>query len=94
MLRQADAFFSEEVRATGHERRLWQYYATMCENPDQHGGYAVILRACQACSGESCASRLPYDLLERVTARIMAEEKQITRVVYDLTPSAQYALVE
>ena len=94
MLRQADAFFSEEVRATGHERRLWQYYATMCENPDHLGGYVVILRACQACSGDACASRLPYDLLERVTARIMEAEPQITRVLYDLTPSAQYALVE
>jgi GMP synthase (glutamine-hydrolysing) len=94
MLRQADAFFSEEVRATGQERRLWQYYASLCENPDQSGDYAVILRACQACSGEACASRLPYDLLERVTARILADLPQITRVVYDLTPSLQYALVE
>ncbi len=94
MLRLADAFFGEEVRATGQERRLWQYYASLCENPDQPGTYAVILRACQACSGEACASRLPYDLLERVTARILAEMPQITRVAYDLTPSQQYALVE
>lgn len=94
LLRQADAFFIDEVRAAGHERRLWQHYATLCENPDEREGYAVILRACQACSGEACASRLPYDLLERVAARILHELPEVTRVLYDLTPSAQYALVE
>lgn len=94
LLRAADAFFSDEVRAAGHERRLWQYYATLSENPDEREGYAVILRACQACSGEACASRLPYDLLERVAARILRELPEVTRVLYDLTPSAQYALVE
>ncbi len=94
LLRQADAFFTDEVRAGGHERRLWQHYATLCESPDEREGYVVILRACQACSGEACASRLPYDLLERVAARILRELPAVTRVLYDLTPSAQYALVE
>ena len=94
LLRQADAFFNEEVRATGHERRLWQYYAALSENPGECGGYAVILRASQACSGEACASRLPYDLLERVVARILAELPDVHRVAYDLTPSTQYAHME
>lgn len=94
ILRKADAFFSEEVRAGGHERRLWQYYAALCDNPDERGGHAVILRASQACSGEACASRLPYDLLERVTLRIMAELPDVSRVVYDLTPSQRYLQME
>ncbi|MDD3214442.1 MAG: phosphoadenosine phosphosulfate reductase family protein, partial [Eubacteriales bacterium] len=94
ILRKADAFFSEEIHAHGHERRLWQYYASMSENPDERGGYAITLRACQACSGEACASRLPYDLLERVVERILAELPQVRRVVYDLTPNPHYALVE
>lgn len=93
-LRSADAFFSEEVRAAGHERKLWQYYAALCDNPDERGGYAILLRACQACSGEACASRLPYDLLERVTARALADLPEVNRVLYDLTPSQQYALLE
>lgn len=94
ILRQADAFFSEEIHAGGHERKLWQYYASMSENPDESNGYAVILRACQACSGEACASRLPYDLLERVMERILHELPDITRVLYDLTPSQHYSLME
>ena len=94
ILRLADAFFSEEIRACGHERRLWQYYASMTANTDEHGGYAIVLRACQPCSGEACASRLPYDLLERVTERILAELPKVKRVLYDLTPSLHYAQVE
>jgi len=93
-LRQADAFFGEEVRAGGHDRRLWQYYAALSDNPDERGGYAIILRASQACSGEACASRLPFDLLERVTQRILGELKDVARVVYDLTPSQRYAFME
>ncbi len=94
LLRQADAFFSEEIHAGGHERKLWQYYASMSENPDESNGYAVILRACQACSGEACAARLPYDLLERVMERILRDIPDITRVLYDLTPSQHYSLME
>ncbi len=93
-LRKADAFFSEEIQSGGHERKLWQYYASMAENPDEFGGWAVVLRACQACSGEACASRLPYDLLERVGARILRELPRVRRVLYDLTPSQHYAQVE
>lgn len=93
-LRVADALFSEEVRAGGHERRLWQYYASLGDNRDGSEGYVVVLRACQACSGDACASRLPYDLLERVVERILHTLPQVTRVVYDLTPSQNYALME
>ncbi len=93
-LRSADAFFSEEIRACGQEKRLWQYYASLSENPDERHGYAVVLRACQACSGDACASRLPYDLLERTTQRILAELPEVRRVLYDLTPSQHYALME
>ncbi len=94
ILRRADAIFSEAIHAGGHERRLWQYYAALCENPDESEGYAIILCAYQACSSEACASRLPYDLLERVTAAILHQLPAIHRIVYDLTPSAHYALME
>ncbi|HNW86014.1 MAG TPA: hypothetical protein PLP25_04415 [Candidatus Limiplasma sp.] len=94
LLRAADAIFSEEVRAGGHERRLWQYYASLGENREGQEGYVAVLRACQACGGDACASRLPYDLLERVVERILHTLPQVTRVVYDMTPSQNYALME
>lgn len=94
MLRTADALFSEEIHAGGHERRLWQYYASMGDNRDGSEGYIVVLRACQACSGDACSARLPYDLLERVVERVLHTLPEVKRVVYDLTPSQHYAMLE
>jgi len=94
MLRTADALFSEEIHATGQERRLWQYYASMGDNRDGSEGYVVVLRACQVCGGDACSARMPYDLLERVVERVLHTLPEVKRVVYDLTPSQHYALLE
>lgn len=94
MLRECCAFLNEEVLRAGQDKRLWQYYAALADNPDGRQGYVVILRACQAGDGEAYAARLPYDLLERVTERILAGVPQVKRVVYDLTPSYHYSFLE
>ena len=80
MLRETDAFFTEEILRGDQEKRLWQYYASLSDNPDGRQGFAVILRACQAGDGEAYAARLPYDLIERVTQRVMEKMPQIKRV--------------
>lgn len=94
LLRQADVIFREEIAAGGHDRRLWQYYATLIESPDAPDGYAVCLRATQSAQGGAMAARLPYDVLERAVERIRCEVPGITRVVYDLTPSVHYGELE
>jgi GMP synthase (glutamine-hydrolysing) len=94
MLRDCSAFMSEELIRAGQDKRLWQYYAALSDNPDSRQGYVVILRACQAGDGEAYAARLPYDLLERITERILREVPQVKRVVYDLTPSYHYSFLE
>ncbi|NCB04838.1 MAG: hypothetical protein EOM69_04870 [Clostridia bacterium] len=94
VLRAADAFFVEEIRACGHEKRLWQYYATLTRNPSPPYGYAIALRSVQAGQSGAYAARLPYDLLERVTERILRELPGVTRVLYDLTPSVHYREIE
>jgi GMP synthase (glutamine-hydrolysing) len=94
MLRDTNAFFTEEIIRGGQEKRLWQYFTALSDNPDGRQGYVVILRACQAGDGEAHAARLPYDLTERVTERILAEIPQVKRVVYDLTPSYHYSFLE
>lgn len=94
VLRAADACFREEICAGGHDKRLWQYYATLVDDPDRPGSYAVCLRALQASQDAANAARLPFDVLERATARIRAEVHGVTRVVYDLTPSAHYGELE
>ena len=94
LLRTADACFSEEVRQGGHEKRLWQYYATLTSNPEQPGTYVAVLRALQPAQGNAYAARLPFDVLERASERIRKEAPGITRVLYDLTPSARYGELE
>lgn len=93
ILREADAIFRQEIEAAGQNKRLWQYYATLADNPDPMGdGFVVILRAVQAIDGNlAVASRLPHDLLERVTSDIIAALPRVERVLYDFTPSKSYA---
>ena len=78
----------------GHDRRLWQYYATLIDSPDVPGSYAVCLRATQSAGGGANAARIPYDVLERAAERIRTELSGVTRIVYDLTPSAHYGELE
>ena len=94
LLRDADAIFVEEIREGGHDRRLWQYYATLIDSPDAPGSYAVCLRATQSGGGGANAARIPYDVLERAAERIRKELDGVTRIVYDLTPSAHYGELE
>ena len=94
LLRSIDACFSEEIISGGHDRRLWQFYATLLDNPDHTGGYAVCLRAVQAHQGGAQSARLPFDVLERATERIREVSPQINRIVYDLTPSVHYGELE
>ena len=94
LLRAADACFTREICAEGYDRRLWQYYATLIDSPDVPGSYAVCLRATQSARGGANAARLPFDLLERVSEKIRQELPGITRIVYDLTPSAHYGELE
>ena len=96
ILREADAIFRGEIEETGQSKRLWQYFATLAENPAEDGRNMVVtLRAVQVCEGSAAmAARLPYDLLEKVVQLIRERVPQVRRVVYDLTPSSNYKAVE
>ena len=54
----------------------------------------AVLRALQPAQGNAYAARLPFDVLERASERIRKEAPGITRVLYDLTPSARYGELE
>ncbi|MEG2207763.1 MAG: GMP synthase (glutamine-hydrolyzing), partial [Clostridia bacterium] len=94
VLRAADACFAEEIHNSGFEKRLWQYYASLVETPDQPDSYSICLRALQAGQSVANAARLAFDLLERTTERILREVHGINRVVYDLTPGSHYMDLE
>lgn len=94
ILRAADACLSEEILAGGLEKRLWQFYANLLKSPDSDTRYAISIRVLQAGQTIATCARLPFDLLERVTQRILQEIPSISRVVYDLTPSHHYGELE
>ena len=92
ILREADAIFRKEIEAAGLHRRLWQYFAALALSPLPNGGVMIILRAVQAMEGRSgIPARLPSDLLERVTEKVMQACPDVQRVFYDYTPSKTYA---
>lgn len=94
VLRAADACWLEEIQEAGLDKRLWQYFATLVESPDAPSRHTICLRAIQASQSQGLAARLPYDLMERTTTRILSEVPNVSRVVYDLTPSKRYGMME
>jgi len=99
LLREADDIFRSAIEESGLSKRLWQYFATISDNParedDEPASYLVTLRAVQAVDGAAAMpARLPNDLQERISADILAISPHIRRVLYDLTPSHRYAPID
>lgn len=95
-LRAADQIFTAEIAESGQAKRLRHYFAVLTPLPENDTQAAIILRAVQAgeAAQQAYAARLPYDLLERVTERILRERPEVVRVVYDLSPSTHSRGVE
>ena len=94
-LQEADLIVREEIESQGLNKRLWQYYASLCENPvEDRGGIIITIRAVQALERGAVAARLPNDVIERMTERIMKGIPGVIRVFYDMTPSQSYGRME
>ena len=96
ILREADAIFQEEIAQSGQGKRLWKHFAVLSDL-GEHGmsGIAICLRAVHASeSSTAMAARLPSDLLERVSVRILKTLPQVVRVLYDLTPGYNFTGIE
>jgi len=93
MLRAADAIVVAEVRRAGLYRRLWQSFAVLADvrtvgvaGDERTYAHPVILRAVESDDAMTADwARLPYELLERISSRIVAEVEGVNRVVYDVT---------
>jgi GMP synthase (glutamine-hydrolysing) len=93
LLQQADAIVREEVRAAGLERDIWQAFAVLADirsvgvmGDERTYGYPIVVRAVTSEDAMTADwARLPHDLLERFSSRIIAEVPGINRVAYDIT---------
>jgi GMP synthase (glutamine-hydrolysing) len=93
ILRGADAILQEEVRRAGLYRDLWQSFAVLpairsvgVQGDERTYGYPVVIRAVTSDDAMTADwARLPYDLIETVSGRIVNEITGVNRVVLDVT---------
>jgi len=93
-LRAADAIFIEELRRAGLYREIWQAFAALLAGVRSVGvmgdgrtySHPVVLRAVTSDDAMTAHwSHIPYDVLERVSNRIVNEVPGVNRVVYDIS---------
>jgi GMP synthase (glutamine-hydrolysing) len=92
-LREADAIVVEEIRRAGLYERVWQAFAVLLPvrsvgvmGDGRTYGLTVAVRVVQSDDAMTADwVRLPGDVLERMSARIVNEVKGVTRVVYDVS---------
>ncbi|MET7637560.1 glutamine-hydrolyzing GMP synthase [Streptomyces sp. NPDC005438] len=94
LLREADAIAREELTAAGLDRDIWQCPVVLLADVRSVGvqgdgrtyGHPVVLRPVSSEDAMTADwSRLPYDVLERISTRITNEVAEVNRVVLDVT---------
>ncbi|AQQ54994.1 glutamine-hydrolyzing GMP synthase [Planococcus lenghuensis] len=93
IVRESDAILREEVKKAGLDRDIWQYFTVL---PDIRSvgvmgdartyDYAIGIRAVTSIDGmTSDWARIPWDVLEKISVRLVNEVPNINRVLYDVT---------
>ena len=93
ILQAADAIVTEEIRRAGLYRELWQSFAVLpavrtvgVMGDERTYAHPVVIRAVTSDDAMTADwARLPYDLLERLSSRIINEVPGVNRVAYDIT---------
>jgi GMP synthase (glutamine-hydrolysing) len=93
ILQEADAVVRQEIAAAGLEREIWQAFAVLLDirsvgvmGDERTYGHPIVIRAVTSDDAMTADwARLPYDVLERMSSRIINEVPGINRVAYDIT---------
>ena len=93
LLQEADAIVRAELHKAGMDREIWQAFAVLPDiravgvmGDERTYGYPCIIRAVTSDDAMTADwARLPYDLLEKMSSRIINEVPGINRVAYDIT---------
>lgn len=93
-VRESDAILREEFANAGLDKKVWQYFTIV---PDFKSvgvrdnarcfDYPVIIRAVNTVDAMTATiERIDYDVLQKITDRILKEVKNVNRVCYDISP--------
>jgi GMP synthase (glutamine-hydrolysing) len=93
ILREADAILQDEVRRAGLYRELWQSFAVLpairsvgVQGDERTYAYPIVIRAVTSEDAMTADwARLPYDLLETISSRIINEIPAVNRVALDIS---------
>lgn len=93
LVQAADAIVEQEIRKAGLYRQIWQSFAVL---PDMRSvgvldgkrtyTHTIVIRAVNSVDAMTADwVRLPYEVLEAISSRIVNEIKEVNRVAYDIT---------
>ena len=93
-VRESDAILREEFERAGLDHKVWQYFTVVpdfksvgVKNHARCFDYMVILRAINTTDAMSATiERVDWDVLQRITDRILNEVEHVNRVCYDMSP--------
>ncbi|MGA2529739.1 MAG: glutamine-hydrolyzing GMP synthase [Acidimicrobiales bacterium] len=93
ILRKADEIVLEEIAREGLDKQLWQWFAVLpairsvgVMGDERTYAYPIIIRAVTSEDAMTADwARLPYDVLERISSRLINEVQGVNRVAYDVT---------
>src|SRR5699024_539805 len=93
VVRESDAILRDEIAKAGLDRDIWQYFTVLpgfksvgVMGDGRTYEYTIGIRAVTSVDGMTADwARIPFDVLEKISRRIVNESKLINRVVYDIT---------
>ncbi|MFQ5557167.1 MAG: glutamine-hydrolyzing GMP synthase [Acidimicrobiales bacterium] len=93
VLQHADAIVREEFKAAGLEREIWQSFAVLADirsvgvmGDERTYGWPIIIRAVTSDDAMTADwARIPHEVLETMSSRVINEVSGVNRVVYDIT---------
>jgi GMP synthase (glutamine-hydrolysing) len=93
IVKESDAILRDEIKKANLDRSIWQYFTALPNittvgvmGDERTYSHTIAIRAVTSSDAMTADwARIPYDILERISNRIVNEVENINRVVYDIT---------
>ena len=93
IVRESDAILREEIKKAGLDEEIWQYFTVLpgirsvgVMGDGRTYDYAVAIRAVTSIDGMTADfAKIPWDVLQKISVRIVNEVDHVNRILYDVT---------